>query len=257
MQFISMLSPDAGAQSRDCTMSAACLFPSLLLPVSLRSRTTRQLAQRAKSDWWCATPTAGHLANRRKGEPNKATVISEGCPQNGSVPKSPFLQLACKSTREDIMVRHAGAYALAFVAGAALFATAALALGTAADAKAMLEKTVAAIKADKAKTLDQINAGESGFLQGDIYPFCFNLSDGKNVAIANPNAKQLIGRDVRTIKDPTGDAYGQRLYDAAKEGQVGEVSYKFPKPGSDTTPVPKVSFVTAVDGLGCGVGYYK
>jgi hypothetical protein len=33
----------------------------------------------------------------------------------------------------------------------------------------MLEKTVAAIKADKAKTLDQINKGEYGFLVGDIY----------------------------------------------------------------------------------------
>ncbi len=34
------------------------------------------------------------------------------------------------------------------------FSTTAFAQGTAADAKAMLEKTVAAIKADKAKTLD-------------------------------------------------------------------------------------------------------
>ena len=39
----------------------------------------------------------------------------------------------------------------------------------------MLEKTVAAIKADKAKTLDLINKGENGFLVSDLYPFCFNL----------------------------------------------------------------------------------
>ena len=44
---------------------------------------------------------------------------------------------------------------------AVLFSTTAFAQGTAADAKAMLEKTVAAIKADKAKTLDQINKGEA------------------------------------------------------------------------------------------------
>ena len=72
--------------------------------------------------------------------------------------------------------------------------------GTAADAKAMLTKTVAALKADKAKTLDLINKGEGGFLDRDIYPFCFNISDGKTVALANPNAKQLIGVDVRTIR---------------------------------------------------------
>jgi hypothetical protein len=48
-----------------------------------------------------------------------------------------------------------------------------------------------------------------------------------------------------------------RLYAAAKEGQINEVSYKFAKPGPDKTPVDKVSFVTAVADLGCGVGYYK
>jgi len=146
-------------------------------------------------------------------------------------------------------------YAFAFAAGAAIFADAALALGTAADAKAMLDKTVAALKTDKAKTLDEINAGTNGFLVGDIYPFCFNLSDGLLVAVSNPNAKPNLGKDIRTFKDPTGDAYGERLYAAAQAGN-GEVSYKFPKP-DDKTPVPKVSFVTSVAGLGCGVGYYK
>jgi hypothetical protein len=140
---------------------------------------------------------------------------------------------------------------------AVLFSTAAFAQGTAADAKAMLEKTVAAIKADKAKTLDEINKGENGFLVGDLYPFCFNLSDGLLVAIGNPNVKGLLGKDARTFKDPTGDVYGPRLHDAAKEGQVNEVSYMSPKAGADKTWVPKVSLVTAVAGLGCGVGYYK
>src|ERR1700720_3652278 len=84
---------------------------------------------------------------------------------------------------------------------AVMFSTAAFAQGTAADAKAMLTKTVAALKADKAKTLDLINKGEGGFLDRDIYPFCFNISDGKTVALANPNAKQLIGKDVRENKD--------------------------------------------------------
>jgi hypothetical protein len=69
-----------------------------------------------------------------------------------------------------------------------LFSTMAFAQGTPADAKAMLERTVAAIKADKAKTLDQIN--RNGFLVGDLYPFCFNLSDGIIVAIGNPTGVQ-------------------------------------------------------------------
>jgi hypothetical protein len=120
-------------------------------------------------------------------------------------------------------------------------------------------KTVSALKADKAKTVDAINKGEGGFLDRDIYPFCFNLSDGKIVAVASDNAKQFLGTDIRALKDATGKVYGPELYDGAKEGQMTEVSYMFPKPGSDKTqtPVKKMSFVTAVVDLGCGVGYYK
>ena len=130
--------------------------------------------------------------------------------------------------------------------------------GTADDAKAMLAKTVAALKADKAKTLDLINKGE-GFLDRDIYPFCFNKSDGVNQAVASPNAKQFLGKDIRENKDATGKQFGLDLYAAAQkpEGQITEVSYMFPKAGPDKTPVAKVSFVTAVGDLGCGVGYYK
>jgi signal transduction histidine kinase len=161
---------------------------------------------------------------------------------------------------EEIMPlypRSCVAYALTLAVSVTVFANIASALGTADDAKAMLNKTVAALKADKAKTLDEINKGENGFLLGDIYPFCFNISDGKILAAGNPNAKTNFGKDVRTLKDAAGDTFGERLYASAKEGQLNEVSYKFPKPGPDATLAPKVSFVTAIGDLGCGVGYYK
>jgi hypothetical protein len=127
------------------------------------------------------------------------------------------------------------------------------------EARAMLTKAVAALKADKAKTLDMINKGEGGFLDRDLYVFCANVSDGKSVALGNPNAKQLLGTDTRTLKDSTGKAFGQELYDAYQkpEGQITEVTYTFVRPGPDKTPVPKVSFATRVGDLGCGVGYYK
>jgi signal transduction histidine kinase len=144
-------------------------------------------------------------------------------------------------------------------AAALMFSTSAFAQGTAAEAKAMLEKTVAAVKADKTKALDMINNGQGGFLDRDLYAFCFNISDGKAVATGNNNpvARQVLGRDVRTLKDATGKVFGEDLYAAAKEGQITEVSYMFPKPGTNPTPVAKVSLVTRVGDLGCGVGYYK
>jgi hypothetical protein len=53
--------------------------------------------------------------------------------------------------------------------------------------------------------------------------------------------------------------FGPDLYAAAKkpEGEITEVSYMWPRTGSDKTPAAKVSFVTKVGDLGCGVGYYK
>jgi hypothetical protein len=42
----------------------------------------------------------------------------------------------------------------------------------------------------------------------------------------------------------------------AFEGEITEVSYLFARPG-DPAPVAKVSFVTRVGDIYCGVGYYK
>jgi len=127
--------------------------------------------------------------------------------------------------------------------------------GTAQEARAMLDKSVAAVKADQAVALAMFNKGEGGFKDRDLYPFCFNLSDGKFVAAI----KELLGTDVKALKDAAGKVFGSELYAAAQkpEGQVTEVSYMFPRPGADRTPVPKVTFVTKADKLGCGVGYYK
>jgi hypothetical protein len=166
---------------------------------------------------------------------------------------------------EEIMNRRTTlALALALLSSAVGLSGAALAqqksqYGTADEAKAMLLKAVAAVKADKTKALDMFAKGEGGFLDRDLYPFCFNINDGKVLPFANPNAKQLFGQDERTFKDANGKAFGQEFYDAVQkpEGPITEVSYLFPKPGADKTPVPKTTFMTRVGDLGCGVGYYK
>jgi dienelactone hydrolase len=131
--------------------------------------------------------------------------------------------------------------------------------GTPEEAKAMLMKAVAAVKADKAKALDMFNKGEGGFKDRDLYVYCANLGDGRFVAIGNPNTKQALGRDLRTVRDWYGKAYGADVYAAMQkpEGQITEVSHVTPRPGIDKVGVPKVSLVTrAGDDLGCAVGYY-
>jgi hypothetical protein len=124
--------------------------------------------------------------------------------------------------------------------------------GTATEAKVMLEKVIFAVKADKAKALAMFNRGEGGFKDRDLHPFCFNIGNG--IVTAGPSA--VLGKDVRTLKDPTGKPIGEDFYNAPREG-TNEVSYMVPRPGADLTPVEKVSFVARAGDQGCGVDYYK
>lgn len=126
-------------------------------------------------------------------------------------------------------------------------------IGNAAEAKAMLEKAVAAVKSDKAKALDAFNKGEGGFKDRDLYPFCGNASDGQMVAHPSEAVRKLKLAD---IKDKNNFAFGAEMVKLAAADKIGEVAYMWPKPGSET-PVQKISYVTKVADLICGVGYYK
>ena len=142
----------------------------------------------------------------------------------------------------------AGALSVMAVVGVATVIAAEF--GTAAEAKAMLEKAVAAVKADKAKALAMFAKGEGGFKDRDLYPFCGG-PDGNFTA--HPS---LVGKSLKELKDKAGKPLGMEIYKVAQEGKIGEVSYMWPRPGS-TEPVQKVTFVTKVSDQICAVGYYK
>jgi signal transduction histidine kinase len=122
--------------------------------------------------------------------------------------------------------------------------------GTSAEAKAMLDKAVTAVKANKADALAKFAKGEGGFKDRDLYPFCGG-ADGNFTA--HP---ALNGKSMKELKDKTGKAIGEEMYKTASEGKVTEVDYLWPRPGA-TDPVPKVTYVTKVGDQVCGVGYYK
>jgi signal transduction histidine kinase len=142
------------------------------------------------------------------------------------------------------------------MAAAALFWGVAFAsaqqFGTAAEARAMLDKAVTELKAGEAAALAKFNDKAGGFRDRDLYVFCYNMTDGKFTAHPNP---ALMGTDVRALKVKD-DPLGQRIFDSIKEGTVSTVDYNFPKPGT-TDPAPKESFVIKIGNQGCGVGYYK
>ena len=140
--------------------------------------------------------------------------------------------------------------ALSVMAMAAATIVVAADFGTADEAKAMLERAVAAVKADKAKALAMFIKGEGGFKDRDLYPFCGG-PDGNFTA--HPS---LVGKSLKDLKDKAGKALGAEIYKVAQEGKISEVTYMWPRPGS-TEPVQKVSFVTKAGDQICAVGYYK
>ena len=147
--------------------------------------------------------------------------------------------------------------AIGQIAALALFVSSSLAdqaqFGSEQEARAMLEKAVAALKENQAQALEKFRKGEGGFKDRDLYVFCY--ADGKVVAHGNDPTR--VGLLTRDLKDTAGKLYGEEMLKVAEEGKVAEVGYMFPRPGPDTTPVSKVALVTKVGDQVCAVGYYK
>ncbi|WP_300450645.1 cache domain-containing protein [Accumulibacter sp.] len=142
------------------------------------------------------------------------------------------------------------AFVSAFVVSGYVGGVSAADYGTPAEARAMLDKAVVAIKADKAKALVMFTKGEGGFKDRDLYPYCGG-PDG--MFTAHPT---LLGKSLKDLKDKAGKPLGEEVYGAAKEGSITEVSYMWPRPGQ-TDPVAKIAYVTRIGDQVCAVGYYK
>ncbi len=124
--------------------------------------------------------------------------------------------------------------------------------GTPAEARAMLDRAAAALRADRDRALAAFNAGTDGFKDRDLYPFCIDART--ELFSAHPT---LRGTNARTLQDAVGNDLGEQLLRAgAVEGRLNEAAYFFPRPGT-TAPMPKLSYILRVGDQICGVGYYK
>ncbi len=120
--------------------------------------------------------------------------------------------------------------------------------GDAEKAKEMLARVAAAVQQDESAAIRKFSAGTGGYKDGNIYPFCFRLSDG--IVMTG----QTAGSDIRTFP-----GVGLQLFEAAQapEGQVTEIKYLARKPPpAEATQVAKVSLIRRIGQIGCGVGYY-
>jgi signal transduction histidine kinase len=126
---------------------------------------------------------------------------------------------------------------------------------TSEEAKAMLERAVAALQEDETAALAAFNAGTGGFKEKDLYVFCGNAGDG--MSSAHGSEPWRAGKaSLREQVDVNGKKYGEEFYAMAKEGEFNIVEYAWPRPG-EQDPIPKASYITRVGDQICGVGYYK
>jgi hypothetical protein len=117
--------------------------------------------------------------------------------------------------------------------------------GTAEEAKAMLNRVVAALKNDKTKALENFNSGNGGFKDRDLYVLCANASDG--IITASPSSNGMSLNDFPP---------GKNVMKTATEGEIRETTYWWPRPGS-IKPLKKHTFYTKVSDQICGVGYWE
>ena len=130
-------------------------------------------------------------------------------------------------------------------------------LAAPADGKAMLERAIAALKANEAAALKAFNDEKNkDFRDRDLYVYCFSLPDGNITAYQSP---VMIGTNVKELKVPPNNPVGQRAYDAvakAAEGEIVSFTYDFPKPGTKAL-APKETLEVRIGKQACGVSYFK
>lgn len=138
------------------------------------------------------------------------------------------------------------------VLGVAHTAIAADQEGTAMEAKAMLQRAVAAIDANPSAALKSFTAGTAGFKDRDLYVFCAG-PDGMMTAHGANSA--LIGKNFCGFVDRSGKRFGQEMCSNANR-TFKIVEYMWPRPG-ETAPSHKASYYTMAGDQICGVGFYK
>jgi signal transduction histidine kinase len=126
--------------------------------------------------------------------------------------------------------------------------------GTADEAKALMEKASAYIKAEgKEKALEEFSNPKGNFIDRDLYIFANDLN-GKTLAHGG-NVK-LVGKDMSKLQDAKGEYFIQKMNEVAKTKGSGWVDYQWTNPVSKKTE-PKSTYVLKIDDYYLGCGIYK
>ncbi|MCU6434464.1 cache domain-containing protein [Undibacterium sp. Jales W-56] len=125
--------------------------------------------------------------------------------------------------------------------------------GTANEAKAMVQKTIDAMKKSGVQaTIAEINKHDGQYSDKDLYVVVYDLN-GKNLAHLNP---RMIGKDMIDLKDEDGKFFIKERLDIAKKKGSGWQDYKFLNPLSKQIE-PKSMYIEKYQDVIVGCGIYK
>ncbi|HYM34240.1 MAG TPA: cache domain-containing protein, partial [Steroidobacteraceae bacterium] len=128
--------------------------------------------------------------------------------------------------------------------------------GTLEEAKALLDKAVAYIKAHGQQAfIDEANKGREGmFVERDLYVFAVSTDTLKYVV--QPLNPRAIGLDCRATKDVNGRVFVKDLVDLAIRDGSASMEYQWNHPVTNEVK-DKKSFVERVGNLVLACGAYK
>jgi cytochrome c len=126
--------------------------------------------------------------------------------------------------------------------------------GTAAEAKALLDKAVSLIKAEGEKAYPKIQDKNGAFISKDLYVYVFE-ADGAIVKV-HPYAPGMIGKSWKTLTDADGTPFVKKIIEGAAKIGKGTVDYSWADP--KTKKVEKKSaYYEKVGNVIAVSGYYK
>lgn len=147
----------------------------------------------------------------------------------------------------------AAALCLAF---AAIPAQAAENHGTAAEAQAMVQKAIAAIKKEgRDKAFAQIDDRKGPFVDRDLYVVVYDM---KGKVLAHGSNAKMIGKDMIELRDNDGKYFVKERVEMMSKGPdaKGWQDYKFMNPVSRAIE-PKSMYLQRYEDLIVGCGIYK
>ncbi|RPI72094.1 MAG: histidine kinase [Desulfobacteraceae bacterium] len=140
---------------------------------------------------------------------------------------------------------------------ALFFVSTALAVGgTADEAKALVQKAVAFMKANgNEKALAEFNNAKGQFIDRDLYIYVVDVKDNAKCLAHGANSK-LIGQNLIDFKDTNGKLFMKEILKISNDKGSGWVDYKWTNPTTKNND-PKSAYFEKINNLVVICGFYK